>query len=159
MNKFRFFVSSLLFLFISVANADNSKSQVCAWAEQVLMQTLSVRYDDSPRDVEAALQRYYMPSAWGPMKIFFTDKRDLINKQKLILHPRLKNAATVISQGKCAAGIIPCWRVNLEYSIPELHHSINFSLLIFANSKGDSPFIIQSLDMIIKNTLVSRATI
>ncbi|STX41172.1 Macrophage killing protein with similarity to conjugation protein [Legionella donaldsonii] len=148
MDKFRLFVFllALPFLFISLANADDSEQRVCTWAEQILMKTLSASYADTAEDI-ASVQQYYMPSAWWPMKEFFSDKRDLINNQRLILHPQLQTAATVISQGYC--GGVLCWRVNLAFYIPELHQDIKFSLLILPTSKGNAPFIVQSLDMIL----------
>lgn len=150
MNKFRLFVFllTLPLLFISLANADDNEEQVCTWAEKILKETLSASYEDTPSDI-AEMQQYYMPSAWWPMKEFFASKRDLINKQKLTLHPQLQTAATVVSRGDC--GGITCWRVNLAYYIPEFRHDINFSLLIFANSQGNSPFLIQSADMVIRD--------
>ncbi|WP_019218280.1 hypothetical protein [Legionella tunisiensis] len=147
MDKFRLFVFllALPFLFISLANADNSDQRVCSWAEKILMETLSVSYNDPPDDT--SVQHYYMPSAWWPMVEFFNDKLDLIYQQKLILHPQLQSPATVVSQGNCAG--VACWRVNLAFYIPELHQDIKFSLLILPTSKGNSPFIIQSLDMVL----------
>jgi hypothetical protein len=136
-----FFTASLIY-----ASRDN---YVTDWAQKTLMDTLAASYLDTPEEVEV-VQKKYSPAAWGPMSDFFHKELKIIQDQKLTLHPIPLTQATITRSENCIS--VHCWRVSQLYKIPELHMNIDFSLLIVsASPSGDSPFLIQSVDMKVHN--------
>ncbi|KTD07866.1 hypothetical protein [Legionella jamestowniensis] len=141
----------LLFFFLSSTYADDTTTKVGNWAQQVLMDTLSASYRDTPADIEE-VQKNFLPEAWGPMHLFFLDKRVQINEEKLTLHPQIRTTPAVIESNNCS--VSPCWQVKQSFNIPELSLTIDFTLQIVPASvvkKATSPFLIQSLSIVMHN--------
>lgn len=136
-----------IFFVLSCAHADNT-TMIGNWAQQILVDTLSASYMDTPAEIEA-VQKNYLPGAWGPMHQFFLDKRVEINEKKLVLHPQALTTPTVMKNNNC--GLSQCWQVNQSFSVPELSLSIDFSLQVVPGSlvkNSTSPFLIQSLSLV-----------
>jgi hypothetical protein len=135
-----------LFLICTYAYGANQPS-IGKWTQNVLMDTLSASYKDTPSEIKA-VQNNYLPYAWGPVSQFLRDKRDEINASKLILHPRPINAPNVVSTNEC--NLAPCWQVTQSFKIPELLLKIDVSLRVIPGNavKGaNTPFIIQSMSL------------
>lgn len=126
----------------SIIYADGSKV-VSDWTQETLLSTLAASYRDTPDDI-AEVQQYFFPSAWYPMIGFLKDKRVLINAEKLTLHPYALTPPQIIKSGYC--GTVRCWRIKQTIGIPELQLKLDVSLLVVP-STGNTPFLIQSLDM------------
>lgn len=135
----------LISFFISFLAHASSNNYVTDWAQKTLIQTLTVSYLDTPADVEA-IQKKYSHAAWEPMSAFFNKETNMIDQQKLSTHPKPLTEPKITKLTDCISD--QCWRVNQSFNIPELHMNIDFSLLVVsASPSGDSPFLIQSVDM------------
>lgn len=135
--------------FISSLSYASSDEYVTDWAQKTLMNTLAASYLDTPEEVEM-IRKEYSQEAWVPMSEFFHKELQIIEEQKLTLHPKPITEVTITRTKHCIS--VHCWRVNQAYKIPELHMNIGFSLLIVGASPAkDSPFLIQSLDMKVHN--------
>lgn len=137
----------MLFLslyFSSIAHSFGD-SYVTDWTQKTLIETLSASYFDTPQDV-ALVRKKYSQAAWEPMSAFFNKELKMIDKQKLVIHPKPLTEPKITNLTDCISD--QCWRVNQSFNIPELHMNIDFSLLVVsASPSGDSPFLIQSVNM------------
>lgn len=120
------FMGWLAFLFASPSYSYTNE-QVVQWGSDVMVQTLSASYLDTPQDMEEVRQ-HYMLAAWGPMLEFFKEKRAYIQTHHLTLTPKPLNKPTLLEQGVCHGA--PCWRVQQSFLLPEIKKSISMSLLI-----------------------------
>lgn len=144
MYKTRIIRFILLFSFFASFLIHAAKdSYVTDWAQQLLIDTLSASYLDTPADIES-VQKNYSSAAWDPMIDFFDNERQTIQLYKLTLHPVPLNEPVLSEMDNC--GSARCWRVNQTYNLPELHLNIDFSLFI-VNSANGTPLLVQSLDM------------
>ncbi|CDZ79320.1 hypothetical protein BN59_03638 [Legionella massiliensis] len=121
-----------------------TNNEVADWAQKVLMNTLSVSYLTTVKeDKEAA--KYFSHAAWVPMYDFFLNESNIMKAYKLTIHPRPLTTPTLVEE-RCFES--PCWRVDQNYDVPELHLNIAFSLLITSKATyGEAPLIVQSLNM------------
>lgn len=142
-------LSLLWCLFIPLNAHAFTDDDVVQWGSQVLTQTLSASYQDSPEAI-AAVRSHYMLAAWGPMLDFFVEKRAYVQKHQLTLHPTPLSDPTLVTSGLCHD--LPCWRVNQSFSVPELAFNIDFSLLITVTGNMNNPsLIVQSMDFVLHN--------
>ncbi|KTD11027.1 hypothetical protein Lgra_1993 [Legionella gratiana] len=141
-----------LFLFWMFSYADAAdQTNIGAWTQNLLIETLSASYKDTPSEI-MAVQKNYLPYAWGPMHQFFLDKRVEINEKMLTLHPEPLTSPQIIENNDCESS--PCWRVIQSFNIPELSLNIDLSLQVIPGKivKGsDSPYVVQSLSMILRH--------
>lgn len=146
MNKINFFRFLLLFfLFISYHAQAFSNKYVSDWAQNTLIQTLSVSYIDSP-DENRLIQKKYSLAAWEPMRDFFSKELQIIEEQKLTIHPKPLTKPKVTRSNNCLSS--DCWEVTQSYNLPELHMNVDFSLFIVsASPSNESPFLIQSANI------------
>ena len=148
MNKVYLRLMLVISLFIaSLAQAANipKDSYVTDWSENLLMNTLSVSYLDTD-DESAEVQKNYSAAAWEPMSDFFHKEIKMIKEQSITLHPKALTEPTITRVAQCISN--QCWRVNQSFQLPELHMSIDFSLLIVnAKPAEDVPILVQSVDM------------
>jgi hypothetical protein len=146
-NSLRFFFNISFFTsFLAHAHKDD---YVTNWAQNLLIETLSISYLDKPHEIDITRKKY-SHAAWEPMNSFFHKEIKIIEEHKLILHPKPLTEPTIIRTEECIS--IHCWRVNQSFNIPELHMNIAFSLLIVsAMPVINSPFLVQSVDMVVRN--------
>lgn len=133
----------LLSFFASFLIHAAKDSYVTDWAQQLLIDTLSASYLNTPAEIET-VRNNYSRAAWDPMSNFFENELQFIQLYKLTLHPKPINEPTILEIENCASA--RCWRVNQTFNIPELHMNIDFSLLIINTSSG-TPLLVQSVDM------------
>lgn len=126
------------------------QTNIGAWTQNLLIETLSASYKDTPSEIRA-VQKNYLPYAWGPMHQFLLDKRVEINEKMLTLHPKALTAPQITESNDCE--LSSCWQVIQSFNIPELSLNIDLSLQVIPGNivKGsDSPFVVQSLSMILR---------
>lgn len=116
---------------------------VANWAQQLLIDSLSASYLNTPSEIEA-IQKNYSMAAWEPMSDFFENEQQIMELNKLILHPEPLTTPTVSEVEDCMFS--RCWRVNQSFNVPELHMNIDFSLFIIKSLSG-SPLLVQSVGM------------
>lgn len=144
-----------IFWIFSYAYA-NDQTDIGDWTQHVLIETFSASYQDTPSEIEA-VQKNYLPAAWGPMHQFLLNKRVEIDERKLTLHAKPLTSPQVIVSNDCEFS--PCWQVIQSFNILELSLRIDLSLQVIPGRfvKGsDSPFIIQDLSMILKNESIDN---
>ncbi len=141
-------LSAALLIFSSITRADNN--EVAAWAQQVLLATLSVDFSQTPQD-SATVRTHYTKNAWDAAANFLGNYMQKVRAQKLTLHPVLNGPATLVASGAVNEDVLPgikYWRVNQQVVIPELNITVDFSLLIMMTSTANK-FLVQSIDMAI----------
>lgn len=135
---------SALFFFSSFAHADEQVT-VNQWAQQTLLNTLSVNYTDQADDF-AQIRTNYTLDAWSGIVNFLGGYMDVIRARQLTLHPVPSGDAQLIKSGTVSG--INYWRINQNITIPELGVELFFSVLILARDPASgSPYIIQSVDI------------
>lgn len=143
---------AFLFFFVcSYLHAEDA-GNVGDWTQQILIDTLSASYKDTPAEIEA-VKKNYLPYAWGPMNQFLLDKRIEINEKQLTLHPKPLTNPKVTESTNC--GVSPCWNVEQIFYIPELLLNVYFSLQVTTGAiqkDSTSPFMIRSLSIVIKDS-------
>ncbi|ARB91165.1 hypothetical protein [Legionella longbeachae] len=144
-------IKRALFLvwFFSYAYATD-QTNIGDWTQNLLIETLSASYKDTPSEINA-VQKNYLPYAWGPMHQFLLDKRIEINEKMLTLHPKALTTPQIMKNNDCE--IAPCWQVIQSFNIPELSLNIDLSLQVIPGNivkDSDSPFLVQSLSMSIR---------
>ncbi|PWY56900.1 hypothetical protein DGG96_04045 [Legionella qingyii] len=125
-------------------------AEICQWAKQILLNTLSVDYNYQASD-DAELRKNYTANAWDALTNFLGNYLDVIRENHLTLHPKVIAEPYVAEKG-FALGV-HFWRINEVFSIPELNLTIAFSLIVIeANPQpsGSGRLLIQSIDMIKK---------
>lgn len=143
------FFTLFVTFFLSNQAWSSIEDKLGIWSRKVLSKTLSATWHDTSTEINEA-SKYYLPSAWIPMHAFFRDKLAIVKEKQLTLHPQLRVLPTVNSSNDC--GRSPCWRVDLSYSLTQLQKEIDFSLLVMPAQQGsNTPFVIQSLNIIMKN--------
>lgn len=124
---------------ISLANSD----KVAAWTQQVLMNTLTVDYQNIDK-VPAANKKNYTLDAWEAFTSFMGNYVPIIKDNQLSIQPQAVTQAKVVNEGDYSG--IHFWRVNQIILLPEVNLRINFSVIVI--KANNPPYLIQSLNMI-----------
>lgn len=144
-----FLLTTILFLLSSSIHADDKK--IATWTQQVLLETLSVSYLDTPKDT-APLRACYTNDAWEAMTDFLGNYMSMVRTQKLSLNPIANGPATVVASGVIKVSNffegVQYWRVNQSITMEVLNLRIDFSVIVIEPPRKDK-LLIQSLNMVI----------
>ncbi|MDI9818747.1 MULTISPECIES: DotI/IcmL/TraM family protein [unclassified Legionella] len=126
-----------------VSHADNT--EVTAWTQQVLLATLSAKYDRTANDL-LSIRRNYTNNAWEALSGFFSSEIQEIRNRKLTLNPYPLTPATISDEGVFSG--IKYWRINQSFALHELNMTLGFSVIVI--KANNPPYLIQSIN-IVKN--------
>lgn len=145
-------IKNLLFIVVFSINssalyAANSNTRVIQWAQQTLMDTLSVSYTSKPQDF-ATVRKNYTLDAWSGMTGFLGGNMKNIREKQLTLHPVLLPDTQILSTGLYSG--MSYWIIRQSVAIDELNTKLTFTLTILGRSgAAGSPYIIQSLSILL----------
>ncbi|GGI83889.1 DotI/IcmL/TraM family protein [Legionella impletisoli] len=139
-----FLVVPLLCSSLSYANDPG----VSDWTQKTLLETLAIDYTDN-EDLYQRMRPNYTYNAWNALGDFLQNYIQIVQANKLVLHPKAIGPATILESGVVSksnffAGI-PYWRVHQLIRIPELNLTIDFTVLVIANAQGK--YIIPTINM------------
>lgn len=138
-----------LLLFPPILQAD-SNPRVIQWAQQTLMNTLSVSYTTKPSDFNNVRKNYSL-NAWTGITEFLGGNMNDIRAKQLTLHPILQSDTQILSAGLYSG--MSYWIIRQSVNIEELNTQLTFTLTILGRTAtSGSPYIVQSLS-ISKSTL------
>lgn len=133
-----------LFFLSLVAFADDQ--DVLNWSQQILLQTLTVNYTQTPADF-AQIKLNYSRNAWAGLSGFLSDAVEMIREDQLSLHPKLLTPPELVQKGNYQG--IDYWRINMLILVPELNKELGFSLLVIKTTPTKlGSYMIQSLDIL-----------
>ncbi len=146
-------LSALLFAFGLVASAlaqpnPQEDEKIKQWTQKVILQTLSISYDNNP-EVYKKVHRYYLYNAWKGLDMFLGRFVSEIDEKKLTIHPRLIGPTTISDKGVIKESNffkgVHYWVVHQLVDIPGLGFQINFTFIVL--QMADLNYIIHNIDM------------
>ncbi|KGP63001.1 hypothetical protein EP47_12790, partial [Legionella norrlandica] len=116
--------------FSPILHADENP-RVIQWAQQTLINTLSVDYNTKPDDF-ANISKHYSYNAWQGITQFLGGYMKTIKENQLDLHPVLQGDAQISSTGIFSG--ISYWVIEQSVAIKELDITLSFTLTILARN-------------------------
>lgn len=141
----------ILFHFLSTLHASSTDrdSKVIQWAQQTLIDTLSVSYTTQPQDFALIRERYSV-NAWNGLTEFLGGAMKTIRTEQLTLNPVLQGDPQILATGNFSG--IHYWVFRQSVVIEEMKVELSFTLTILERDPLTGyPYVVQSLSIFSDN--------